>query len=78
MKTEYRSTSVGSHARFLWLAGLLLTPAVALCAYDVTPHEQIWQEVLFALLCLPLFLVFIVALIGSTLSFVMHRLLEGL
>ncbi len=74
MRAEYRSTFLSRNARFLWLLALFLTPAVVLLAYDLTPHNNFWQQILFSLLCLPLLVAFVVALIGSLLAILMHHI----
>ncbi len=61
------------NARFLWLMLLFVPPGVAFLAYDLMPHEEIWQEVIYSLICVPLFLVWTFALFGSVLSFVFYR-----
>ena len=76
VKAETRSSVLSRNARFLWLAALLATPAVAFLAYAVTPHEEIWHEVLYSLLCVPLFVVWLIALLGCVLSFLIHRTLS--
>jgi hypothetical protein len=73
VKNENRSTILSRNARFLWLAVLFLPPGLALLAYDLTPHEEIWHEILYSLLCLPLFGVWLLALLGCVLSFLIHR-----
>ncbi len=78
MKTRSDSNILSRNARFLWLAVLFVTPVVAFVAYGLTPHGKIWQEVLYGLLCLPLFVVFVVATVGSVLSFLMRRLVTDL
>jgi hypothetical protein len=73
VKNENRSTVLSRNVRFLWLALVFVSPALALLAYDVTPHEEIWHEVLYSLLCVPLFFFWLVALLGCILSFLLHR-----
>ncbi|MFO1500466.1 MAG: hypothetical protein U1G07_19140 [Verrucomicrobiota bacterium] len=75
MKDENRSTVLSRNVRFLWLAMLFLPPSLAFLAYEVTPHEQIWHEVLYSLLCIPLFVFWLVALLACVLSFLLHRTL---
>ena len=75
MKQDHRSTVWARNARFLWLAALFIPPAAAFLAYELTPHEEIWHEIVYSLLCLPLFFVWLVALIGCVLSFLLHRTL---
>jgi hypothetical protein len=75
VKRDHRSTLLSRNARFLWLGVLILTPGAALLAYDVTPHEAIWHEVLYSLLCVPLFCVWLLALLGCVISFLIHRTL---
>jgi hypothetical protein len=71
------SSFFSRNARFLWLATLLATPGIAFFAYVITPHEAIWHEVLYSLLCLPLFFVWLVALFGCVLSFLIHRTMSN-
>ena len=73
MKNENRSTVLFRNVRFLWLALVFVSPGLALLAYDVTPHEAIWHDVLYSLLCLPLFCFWLLALLGCVLSFLIHR-----
>ncbi len=74
----YASTVLTRNARFLWLVILFLPPGIAFAAYNVTPHEAIWHEVLYSLLCLPLFFVWLVAVLGCVISFLIHRTLRKL
>ncbi|MHC1766999.1 MAG: hypothetical protein AB9869_22310 [Verrucomicrobiia bacterium] len=73
MKNENRSTFFLRNARFLWLVALLIPPAAAFGAYHVTPHDEIWHEILYSLLCLPLFILWLVALLACVLTFAIHR-----
>jgi hypothetical protein len=73
-----RSDVLSRNARFLWLVVVFLTPLVAFLAYELTPHEQVWHEVLYSLLCLPIFAVWLVALLGCVISFLVHRTLARL
>lgn len=73
VKTENRSTVLSRNARFMWLVLLFVPPGIAFFAYDVTPHEAIWHDVLYSLLCLPLFGLWLLALLGCVLSFLIHR-----
>ena len=73
MNDEHRATLLSRNARYLWLGSLFLPPVTALLAYDLMPHEEIWHEVLFSLLCLPIFGVWLIALFGCVISFVIYR-----
>ena len=73
MKLEHRSTVLSRNARFLWLLMLFVPPVAAFLAYEVTPHEEIWHEFLYSLLCVPLFFFWLLALLGCVLSFLIHR-----
>jgi hypothetical protein len=64
------------NARYLWLLVLFVPPAAAFGAYHVTPHEEIWHEILYSLMCVPLFLVWLLAVLGCVLSFLIHRTLS--
>ena len=59
--SENKTTFLSRNARFLWLGALFVPPASAYVAYQLTPHEEIWHEVLYSLLCIPIFLVWLVA-----------------
>lgn len=72
----YRSNVLSRNARFLWLLVLFVPPALAFGAYTITPHEAIWHEILYSLLCLPLFALWLLALLGCVLSFLIHRTLS--
>jgi hypothetical protein len=74
VKAENRSTFLSRNARFLWLALLFVPPLTAFVAYDLTPHEAVWHDVLYSIFCLPLFGVWLVALLGCVLSFLIHRM----
>lgn len=73
MKNENRSTFLLRNARFIWLFALLIPPAAAFGAYHVTPHDEIWHEILYSLLCVPLFILWLVALLACVLTFAIHR-----
>ena len=75
VNNENSSTFLSRNARFLWLLVLFLPPGLAFLAYDLTPHEEIWHEILYSLLCLPLFGFWLVALLGCVISFCIHRTL---
>lgn len=76
MKRENRSTVLSRNARFLWLAAVFLPPGVALLVYELTPHERIWHEVVYSLICVPLFLAWLLAVLACVLSFLLHRTLS--
>jgi hypothetical protein len=76
VKHENRSTLFSRNARFIWLFLLTMPPGIALLAYDLTPHEEIWHEVVYSLLCLPLFFFWLLALLGCVVSFLFHRSLS--
>ena len=42
-------------------------------AYEWTPHEEIWHEVLYSLLCVPIFCIWLIALFGCIISFLSYR-----
>jgi putative effector of murein hydrolase LrgA (UPF0299 family) len=65
------------NVRYLWLLVLFLPPGVAFLAYNVTPHEELWHEIVYSLLCVPLFLVWLVFLVGCVVSFLIHRLVNA-
>jgi hypothetical protein len=67
------STILIQNARFLWLAALFLPPLAAFAVYELTPHERLWHEVVYSLICLPLFAVWLIALFGCVFSFLSHR-----
>ncbi len=73
MKNDHRSTVLVRNARYLWFAILFVPPALAFLAYELTPHEEIWHEIVYSLLCVPLFFVWLLALIGCLVSFLFHR-----
>jgi hypothetical protein len=77
VKSENESTFLSRNARFLWLVGVFLTPGVAFLTYELTPHEEIWHDVLYSLFCLPLFGFWLLALLGCILSFLIHRTLAN-
>ena len=77
MKNENRSTFLSRNVRYLWLIVLFLPPGAAFLAYEWTPHEAIWHEILYSLLCLPLFGFWLLALLGCVLSFLIHRTLAN-
>ena len=70
---DNQTTILTRNARFLWLGGLFVPPLFAFLAYQWTPHEEIWHEVLYSLLCIPIFLVWLVALSGCVISFLSYR-----
>ncbi len=75
MKGSNKSALLHRYARFLWLAVLFLVPGTAFLVYELTPHEEIWHEILYSLLCVPLFCLWLIALLGCVLSFLIHRFL---
>jgi hypothetical protein len=77
VKESNKSALLSRYARFLWLALLFFPPGAAFLAYQVTPHEEIWHEILYSLLCLPLFGLWLVALLGCVLSFLIHRFMAN-
>jgi len=77
VKGSNKSAILPRYARFLWLGVFLAVPGTAFLAYELTPHEEIWHEVLYSLLCLPLFFLWLVALLGCVLSFLIHRTLSN-
>lgn len=73
---ENRSSFLSRNVRFVWLALVLLTPGTAWLIYDLTPHEEIWHEVIYSLLCVPLFMIFLFTLLAAVISFLLHRMLS--
>ena len=71
--SENKTTFLSRNARFLWLGALFVPPASAYVAYRLTPHEEIWHEVLYSLLCVPIFCFWLVALFGCIISFLSYR-----
>jgi hypothetical protein len=74
VKTD-RSNFLSRNARYLWLVILFVPPGVAFGAYTVTPHEEIWHEVVYSLICVPIFCLWLIAVLGCVLSFLIHRTL---
>jgi hypothetical protein len=68
-----QTTILTRNARFLWLGALLVPPLFAFVAYQWTPHEEIWHEVLYSLLCVPIFCFWLLALFGCIISFLSYR-----
>ena len=77
MNAENKTTVLSRNVRFVWLIALILTPGVAFATYELTPHEEIWHEVLYSLFCVPLFVFWMVALLACVLSFLLHRTLSN-
>jgi len=73
MNDDHRPTILSRNARFLWLGALWLPPLVALIAYNLLPHDEIWHEVLYSILCLPIFCGWLISLCGCIISFALHR-----
>ena len=73
MKDANKPTIFTRNARFLWLGALFVPPVFAFGAYEITPHEEIWHEVLYSLLCVPIFCFWLVTLCGCIISFVTYR-----
>ncbi len=46
-------------------------------AYGWTPHEEIWHEVLYSLLCVPIFCFWLIALFGCIISFLSYLSTAG-
>jgi len=70
-------TVLTKNARFLWLGALFVPPLSAFGAYELMPHEEIWHEVLYALLCVPIFGFWLIAVFGCIISFVSYRSTAG-
>ena len=68
-----QTTILTRNARFLWLGALFVPPVFAFLAYEWTPHEEIWHEVLYSILCVPIFCCWLVALFGCIISFLSYR-----
>jgi len=62
------------NARYLWLGALFLPPGFAFAIYLLMPHEEFWHELLYAVLCVPIFFVWLVAVLGCSISFLNYRL----
>ena len=73
MSNGNEPTVFSRNVRFLRLAALFLPALAALAAYDLMPHEKIWHEVLYSLICVPIFCVWLIALVGCIISFLVHR-----
>jgi hypothetical protein len=67
------STVLTRNVRFLWLAALFLPPLTAYAVYELTPHDRLWHEIVYSLICLPIFAVWLIALFGCVFSFLSHR-----
>ena len=67
------TTILVRNARFLWLGALFVPPLFAFLAYLVTPHEELWHEVLYSLFCIPIFCIWVVAVFGCIISFLSYR-----
>jgi len=76
VKNDNRSTVLSRNARYLWLA-VLSSSRRGVSGLQRDPHEQIWHEVLYSLLCVPLFCVWLLAVLGCVLSFLIHRTLAN-
>jgi hypothetical protein len=73
VSTNNQTTILTRNARFLWLGALFVPPVLAFLAYQWTPHEAIWHEVLYSILCLPIFCFWVIALFGCIISFLSYR-----
>ena len=73
MSANNQTTVLTRNARFLWLGALFVPPVLAFLAYEWTPHEEIWHEVLYSILCLPIFCFWVIALVGCIISFLSYR-----
>jgi len=72
-----KTTILTRIARFLWLGALFVPPLSAFVAYRLMPHEEIWHEVLYSLLCVPIFCIWLIALVGCIISFLSYRSTAG-
>ena len=70
-KTNFISRNV----HLLWLLVLFVPPSLAFAVYRLTPHEEAWHQVLYSLLCVPLFVLWLLAVLGCVVSFLLHRML---
>src|SRR5262249_15243412 len=77
VKRANKPTFLSRNVRFVWLAALVVPPTAAFFIYDLMPHEEIWQEILYSLLCLPIFAIWLVTLCGCLLSFLIYRSMIG-
>ena len=73
MSTNNQITVLTRNARFLWLGALFVPPVFAFLVYGWTPHEEIWHEVFYSILCLPIFAIWLIALFGCIISFLSYR-----
>jgi len=73
VSADNQNTILTRNARFLWLGALWVPPLFAFLAYQWTPHEEIWQEVIYSLLCVPIFCFWLIALFGCIISFLSYR-----
>ena len=74
MNSNNLTTVLTRNARFLWLGALFVPPLFAFLAYQWTPHEEIWHEVLYSLFCVPIFCFWLIAVFGCIISFLNYRL----
>ena len=73
MKRQDKSTFLSRNARFVWLGALFVPPTAAFFAYEAMPHEAIWHEVIYSLLCLPIFATWLISVCGCLVSFLIYR-----
>jgi hypothetical protein len=73
VSSDVETTFCTRNARFLWLVALFVPAMVAFGAYQLMPHEYLWQEIVFGLLCVPLFCIWLVAVVGCVISFLSYR-----
>jgi len=67
------NTILSRNARFLWLGAVFLPPVLAFLVYQLMPHDEIWQEIIYSLSCVPIFCIWVIALFGCVISFLSHR-----
>lgn len=73
MSSDFETTFFTRNARYLWLVALFVPALIAFGAYQLMPHDNVWHEILFGLLCVPIFCVWLVAVVGCVISFLSYR-----
>ena len=74
MSANSEATFFTRNARYLWLGALFLPPGCAFAIYLLMPHEALWHELIYAVVCVPIFFVWLVAVLGCSISFLNYRL----
>ena len=78
VSSNNQTTVLTRNARFLWLGALFVPPLFAFAIFQMMPHEEIWHEVLYGLVCVPIFCFWLVALFGCIISFLSYKSTAGL